>query len=302
MAPGLSKTVPDRAADAEPTSSGRNWLAEAQPPLPQSIGRPGKEHPADPGDVDRPDAGDDRRNRNTDGAAAATSVPNSRAPQDDASDSAESELAAPQVRFDQAVPPSRPEAVGSERAAVADRRDRAAVTRHAPEHELLARSVRSIEPISDLEAAAFAGRFTADFQSFDEDDPLTRAEVLRPLLADPQASTWGWSGVGRQRADSPLPGRIFRSSDTVVFVEVLVRATTYARAHPQPPPGAPALADVEPVGFVGASSAPPESDLRWRAIEANWVRMTVPVTRSPDDGRLVVDPHLVPDRSARTAR
>jgi hypothetical protein len=207
------------------------------------------------------------------------------------------------VRLDREVPPSRQDAVDSERAAVTDRRVRGVVARHTTEDGFFARSVRSLEPISDLEAAAFAGRFAADFQSFDEDDPVIRADVLRPLLADPQASTWGWSGVGRQRADSPLPGRIFRTSDTVVFVEVLVRATTYARADPQPAPGgAPALADVEPVGFVGPSSAPPESDRRWCAIEANWVRMTVPVTRSPDDGRLVVDPHLVPDRSARSAR
>jgi hypothetical protein len=176
---------------------------------------------------------------------------------------------------------------------------RGELARYTPDQELFARPIRALEPISDLEAAAFAGRFAADFQSFDEDDPTTRAEVLRPLLADPRASTWGWSGAGRQRADAPLPGRIFRTSDIVVFVEVLVRVTTYARAHPQPQPsGAPALADIEPVGVVGPASAPPESDRRWCAIEANWVRMTVPVTRAADDGRLVVDPHLVPDQSA----
>ena len=164
--------------------------------------------------------------------------------------------------------------------------------------EHFSRSIRSLEPISDLEAAAFAGRFAADFQSFDEDDPDRRAEVLRPLLADAQASTWGWSGVGRQRADSPLPGRLFRVSDTVVFVEVLVRATTYVRVRSQPAQsGGSAPADVEPVGLVGPSSAPSESDPCWVATESNWVRMTVPVTRSADDGRLAVDPHLVPAQS-----
>ncbi|WP_156819578.1 hypothetical protein [Pseudonocardia sp. HH130630-07] len=176
--------------------------------------------------------------------------------------------------------------------------DRRALVRRSSMRESFTRSVRSLEPISDLEAAAFAGRFAADFQSFDEDNPAHRATVLRSLLADPQASTWGWSGRGRQRADSPLPGRLFRSSDTVVFVEVLVRATTYARSRGASMPEVPTTDYDEPVGIVGPSSVPPEADPRWVAVEANWVRMTVPITRSPDDGRLVVDPLLVPEQTA----
>ncbi|WP_224390408.1 hypothetical protein [Pseudonocardia sp. ICBG1293] len=175
--------------------------------------------------------------------------------------------------------------------------DSRALVRRPSARESFARSVRSLEPISDQEAAAFAGRFAADFQSFDEDDPSHRATVLRPLLADPQASTWGWSGRGRQRAESPLPGRLFRSSDTVVFVEVLVRATTYARSLSTAEPELPTGGYDEPVGIVGPSSVPPESDPRWVAVEANWLRMTVPITRSADDGRLVVDPLLVPEQT-----
>jgi hypothetical protein len=211
---------------------------------------------------------------------------------------AKPEPVAPQARIDSERPPQQKKPARSGRAIGAGRGGWGVLARNKQDEGLLTRSIRSLDPISDLEAAAFAGRFAADFQSFDEDDPGTRAEVLRLLLADPRASTWGWSGEGRQRADSPLPGRIFRTSDTVVFVEVFVRVTTYARAQPQPVRGAPALADVEPVGRVGPSSAPPEYDPRWCAIEANWVRMTVPVTRSPDDGRLVVDPHLVPGQTA----
>ncbi|OLL70416.1 hypothetical protein Ae168Ps1_6163c [Pseudonocardia sp. Ae168_Ps1] len=168
------------------------------------------------------------------------------------------------------------------------------VARSNPARESFSRSVRSLEPISDPEAASFAGRFAADFQSFDEDVPSRRAEVLRPLLADPQACTWGWSGAGRQRADSPLPGRIYRPSDTVVFVEVIVRVTTYARACPQPEPAArPAAVQSALTGVVGPSCAPPDADPAWVAAEATWVRMTVPITRD-DEGHLVVDPHLRP--------
>ncbi len=173
------------------------------------------------------------------------------------------------------------------------------VVRRSAGEEFFSRSVRSLEPISDLEAASFAGRFATDFQSFDQDDPNRRAEVLRPLLADPQACTWGWSGAGRQRADSPLPGRIYRPSDTVVFVEVIVRVTTYARACPQPdePAARPTAVESELTGVVGPSCAPPDADRRWVAAEANWVRMTVPITRD-DDGHLVVDPHLRPTDSS----
>ncbi|WP_344022069.1 hypothetical protein [Pseudonocardia kongjuensis] len=210
-------------------------------------------------------------------------------------DETEPEIAAPQVRLDAEMP----------RAATTEpaRRDgrpgsRGTVTRPLP-RESFARSVRSLEPISDLEAAAFAGRFAADFQSFDQDQPTRRAEVLRPLLADPQACTWGWSGEGRQRADSPQPNRIYRRSDVVVFVEVVVRVTPYARAclasdQPAPDP----VEAAEPPGWVGPSSAPPPADPRWVAGGSSWVRMTVPITRDPADGRLVVDPHLVPDPSA----
>lgn len=248
-----------------------------------------------PGEID-----DDRRT--APGAALETSSPSTSALRTPgtaqaARSTAEPVLAQPQGRLDGELPPVRRSTARSDNAG--SRAAEGATARHILDEEIPPRSVRSLESISDLEAAAFAGRFAADFQSFDEDDPVTRAEVLRPLLADGQACTWGWSGVGRQRADSPLPGRIFRTSETVVFVEVVVRATVYARAQPKPMQGgAPALADVEPVGLVGPSSAPPEYDPRWRAIEANWVRMTVPVTRSTDDGRLVVDPSLMPGQSA----
>lgn len=196
--------------------------------------------------------------------------------------------------------PSRPrsESVTRTDPAAPQGNGRAALA-HYTAAESFTRSVRSLEPISDLEAAAFAGRFAADFQSFDEDRPTRRAEVLRPLLADSQACTWGWSGAGRQRADSPLPGRIYRSSETVVFVEVVVRATTYARACPQPDViGRPDGEDVDLAGLVGPSCAPPDSDPGWVAVAANWLRMTVPITRDPDDGHLVVDPRLVSDQSS----
>ena len=212
----------------------------------------------------------------------------------------EPELAAPQVPLDVELP-EQPPLNGRRRVGQAHRlgTGRASVTRYTDPDTSFSRSVRSLEPISDLEATAFAGRFAADFQSFDQDQPTRRAEVLRPLLADPQACTWGWSGEGRQRADSPQPNRIYRRSDVVVFVEVIVRITPYARACPSPDQHAPEpVGTADPPGLLGPSSAPPLADPRWVAGGSSWVRMTVPITRDHDDGRLVVDPHLVPDPSA----
>lgn len=225
--------------------------------------------------------------------AAPTLSPLARQPAETAS-----ELASPQVRMDAELPvPGRAEPRNTGEPDSGARRT--ALARYGAAEQAFTRSVRSLEPISDQEAAAFAGRFAADFQSFDEDNPSRRAEVLRSLLADPQACTWGWSGAGRQRADSPLPGRIYRSSETVVFVEVIVRATTYTRACPSPEPPEHRAADgPEPPGAVGPSCAPSESDPGWAAAETNWLRMTVPITRDSDDGRLVVDPHLVSDHSS----
>lgn len=198
-------------------------------------------------------------------------------------------LAAPPVRFDEEV--LRPESP------VRGGRSLACV----PEASFT-RSLRSVEPVSNVEASSFAARFACDFQSFDEDSPWRRAEVLRDALADPAASTWGWTGVGRQRADSPVPSRLYRRSDTVVFVEVVVRATPYQRVHAPAPEDCPEVAGewVEPPGTIGRSCAPPEADAAWVAVDPVWVRMTVPVTREASDGRLIVDPGLLSGRVTET--
>lgn len=264
--PVLFRSPPHRAQVHDPVASA---------PAPVAVGNLGEDAPARGQKVEQPPTPEQPRHGEGNGDAAGSEPAGA--------------LARPQVRLDADLP----------REQVRSRRGRAAaadtsVTRYTAGQDSFSRSVRSLEPISDLEAASFAGRFATDFQSFDEDVPGRRAEVLRPLLADPQACTWGWSGAGRQRADSPLPGRIYRPSDTVVFVEVIVRVTTYVRACPLPEaPRQAGSVEVELSGLVGPSCAPPEVDPVWAAVGANWVRMTVPITRD-DDGRLVVDPHLRP--------
>lgn len=171
---------------------------------------------------------------------------------------------------------------------------------HAPGsgRAALERSLAAWDPISDGEAAAFAARFAADYLSFDEDDPSSRAQVMRSYLADPRAATLGWSGVGRQRADIVLPGRTLRTADGTVVVEVTARVIPYLRDAAtaplaEPPPNLPPI----PSSTVGPSCAPAPVAPGWVACPALWVRIAPPVRRA-DTGALVVDLGPAPTRSA----
>lgn len=149
--------------------------------------------------------------------------------------------------------------------------------------------------VGELEAAAFAGRFVAEFLSWDEDDPARRAEVLRPLLRDPSGATLGWSGDGRQRVETVLPGRTLRTPDGGVIVEVTARVRTFRRTGPRP--DAPPVLDT-PTG--DASCCPPDASPGWVPAEATWTRVAPPVVRMPD-GELRVDLAVTArgDRGAR---
>ncbi|MDN5916870.1 MAG: hypothetical protein L0I76_17480 [Pseudonocardia sp.] len=177
---------------------------------------------------------------------------------------------------------------------------RGALTEHAPHPQAgaLMRSVASLEGVTDAEASVFAARFAADYLSWSEDDPTRRAEVLRTYLADARGATLGWHAQGRQRADSPIPGRLDRRADTTVIVEVWVRVTAYHRATdaaPEPIAGS----DTEPYGAAEPSCAPAPHAQGWTPGAPGWLCMAIPVTRD-QAGRLVVDPNLIPDPHAAT--
>lgn len=148
--------------------------------------------------------------------------------------------------------------------------------------------------VGDLEAAAFAGRFVAEFLSWDEDDPARRAEVLRPLLRDPSGATLGWSGCGRQRVETVLPGRTLRTPDGGVIVEVTARVRSFRRSGPRP--------DVTPADpdtqAAGGSCCPPDSSPGWVPAEATWTRVAPPVVRMPC-GELRIDLGLTARGSQR---
>ncbi|GAA1245666.1 hypothetical protein GCM10009609_06310 [Pseudonocardia aurantiaca] len=144
-----------------------------------------------------------------------------------------------------------------------------------------------IEPPEPAEAAALAGAFAVDYLSWDEDDPDRRGRVLRDYLTVPgnNPAHLGWSGLGRQRAEFALPGRVRLDGEGRVLVDVRVRVTPYravgereARvAGPEPEP--------EVTGVPAVAPAP--TGRGWRSLPSSWVRLSVPVV--VDGGRLVID-------------
>lgn len=166
----------------------------------------------------------------------------------------------------------------------------------------LERSISSLQPLADGEAAAFAARFAADYLCFDEDDPRRRAEVLRGYLSDPSAATLGWSGRGRQRADLVLPGRILRTAAGAVIVEVTARVVPYVRTHSPAPVEADHQAGDEAAvspPAIGPATAPAPSAAGWAAGPAHWVRIAPPVRRGPDGAPMIdiaPEPGPAPDQ------
>ncbi|AEA28836.1 hypothetical protein Psed_6755 (plasmid) [Pseudonocardia dioxanivorans CB1190] len=143
--------------------------------------------------------------------------------------------------------------------------------------------------VGELEGAAFAGRFVAEFLSWDEDDPTRRAQVLRTLLRDPRGATLGWSGAGRQRVEVVLPGRTLRTECGGLIVEVTARVLSFQRTCPRPHTITPPT-DTDPAVM---SCCPPPSGAGWAPGESSWTRLAPPVVRLPS-GELKIDLGLRP--------
>ncbi|WP_232668620.1 hypothetical protein [Pseudonocardia sp. TRM90224] len=141
-------------------------------------------------------------------------------------------------------------------------------------------------PVSDADAAALASAFAADMMSWSEDDPQRRAAVLARYRPDLTLGTLGWNGVGRQRAEIVIVGSCRRTTDANVAVDLRIRVVPYRRIaafRPAPPP-------THTVVCPGAipAAAPPPTALGWEALDSEWVRLSVPVTRNRD-GHIAID-------------
>lgn len=136
--------------------------------------------------------------------------------------------------------------------------------------------------IDRAQAAALAGRFTADYLSHDPTHPTEDPAVVQ-LVADGDSQSLSWSGTNWMAADLVIPGEVVLIDDRHAVVAVQARALLAAApAHSDSPAlsAAPTSADLN-----GNTSIPPDG---YRVIGALWLSLQVPLVRS--DGHLAVAP------------
>jgi hypothetical protein len=137
-------------------------------------------------------------------------------------------------------------------------------------------------------AVRLATCFAVDYLSWDEDDPGRREQALRSYFPVGVAASRGWSGRGRQRATFAVAGPARTETDpAVVWVDIQALLTRYQRrpaAHRDSPPRVPTEGELA----SRVSSAPAPDAPGWRALDSEWIPLSVPVRRLPS-GHLVID-------------
>lgn len=134
------------------------------------------------------------------------------------------------------------------------------------------------------QAAALAGRFTADYLSHDPTHPTDEPSAAQLVEAgDTQSLTWG--GTGWMSADVVIPGEVVLIDDRRAVVSVQARvAVAAAPAHTD----ATATSAAPPTalsGLNGDVSIPPDG---FRVMGALWLSLQVPLISV--DGHLAVAP------------
>lgn len=136
--------------------------------------------------------------------------------------------------------------------------------------------------IDRAQAAAVAGRFTADYLSHDPTHPTDDPAVVQ-LVADGDSQSLSWSGTSWMAADVVIPGEVVLIDDRHAVVAVQARALLAAApAHSDSP--APSTATTS-ANLNGNASIPPDG---FSVIGALWLSLQVPLVRS--DGHLAVAP------------
>ncbi len=140
-------------------------------------------------------------------------------------------------------------------------------------------------------AAAFAGAFAADYLSWDELDPRSRAAALTAYVDGAADPLWGWSGSGCQRADLVLVGCTELTPDGYYVVDVRVRVALIGQKATGDEPRAivtvgsgattvhsdAAVAEEIEIPLPGRSARAdrrPDLDLSG---EGRWIRLQIPV-------------------------
>jgi hypothetical protein len=149
------------------------------------------------------------------------------------------------------------------------------------------------------DAAAFAGAFVAEYLSWDEADRQRRAAALSAYIGRPANALWGWSGLGRQRADLVLVGPVELNPDGYYVVDVRARINSdpstrevYDGQVPVVIESAPYAALADEAGRCAHEVAIPLPGSAARpaagtaVVEGTWSRLQVPVV--PRDGRFII--------------
>lgn len=141
--------------------------------------------------------------------------------------------------------------------------------------------------LADPGAAQLATCFAIDYLSWDATDPGRRAAALTqysPTFAGRSGSQVGWSGHGRQRASFAVAGATQPDAHDPALVWIDVRAliTRYEPTSPEVPRSStvpPSTGQLPAEVGTHPSSSPAPDVSGWRALDGEWVHISVPITR-----------------------
>lgn len=148
-----------------------------------------------------------------------------------------------------------------------------------------AQAVATETGIDPEQAAALAGRFTADYLSHDPTRPTDDPAAAQLVQAgDTQTLTWG--GTGWMSADVVIPGEVILIDDRRAVASVQARVIVATPpAHTDTTATSSAAPTAALSGLNGDASIPPDG---FRVMGALWLSLEVPLVSV--DGRLAVAP------------
>jgi hypothetical protein len=174
--------------------------------------------------------------------------------------------------------------------------------------------------VTDRAFDAVAVPFAVDYLSWDQDNRESR-QVALARSAVPDTTVDGWTGEGRQWADSPTAVGIARAGRDRAVVTVRVRVVPFTATSDtssdtpaEPAPDAPkegsepapessgSVPDETPGGVPNVASGPVPGESGWRAGAPRWLNVAVPVARRDERVVVTAPPALVGSPQPRADR
>lgn len=147
-----------------------------------------------------------------------------------------------------------------------------------------AQAVTTETGIDREQAAALAGRFTADYLSHDPTHPTDEPSAAQ-LVEAGDTQTLAWGGTGWMSADVVIPGEVVLIDDRRAIASVQARVLLAAAPAHTDTTAASAAPSTAPSGLNGDVSIPPDG---FRLMGALWLSLQVPLVSV--DGHLAVAP------------